>query len=162
MWSDVVLRAEQLHLLQLLFWGALSVVSGTGTLLFAAVKLRGTSLLRPFALQTTIWGALELLLAGVAYRSLALRDIAGTARLERTAWLFLGLYLGIVAVGVTLAIAAWRFAGRDPSPHGGHTSAIQTGFTPRALSTIGAGIGVALQGLALAVLQLLFVAHVSR
>ena len=165
MWSDVVYRAEQLHLLRVLFWGALSVLSGTALLLLVVVRLRSSSLVRQFAIQCLAWGSLELVLAGWAYRGLSLRDVAGSARLERAAWLALGLYAGVVAVGVTIGFAAARLNWRGRStvgadgPGSASERTIPSGY---ALSGIGTGIGIALQGLALAVLQLLFVAALSR
>jgi hypothetical protein len=167
MWSDDVFRAEQLHLLRMLFWAASSVLAGTALLVLIVRSRRGSALVRQFALQTASWGAFELLMAIWSYHSLALRDIAGSARLERSAWLWLGLYCGLIASGITLAIAAWSFAHhrgrglRVPETAGsGHPAG--TGSTTHSLSGIGAGIGIAVQGLALAVLQLFLVAHLSR
>jgi hypothetical protein len=165
MWSDVVLRAEQLHLLRMLFWGASSVLAGTGLLVLITAHRRGSVLVRQFALQTMVWGAAELAVGAWSYRVLALRDVAGSARLERVAWLSLGLYLGLVAVGVTLTIAAWRLPDRWPISGDAPESTTPThgqGPTSRTLSAMGAGIAIALQGLALAVLQLFLVAHLSR
>jgi hypothetical protein len=165
MWSDDVLRAEQLHLLRLLFWAASSVVAGTALLVVIVMSRRGSPLVRQFALQTAIWGSLELLMAIWSYHSLALRDVAGSARLERAAWLWLGLYCGAVASGITLAVAAWSYADRGrigPGVTEDVRSSIGTAPLRRSLSGIGAGIGIAVQGLALAVLQLFLVARLSR
>ena len=165
MWSDDVLRAEQLHLLRLLFWAASSVLAGTALLVFIVMSRRGSALVRQFALQTAIWGSLELLMAIWSYHALALRDVAGSARLERAAWLWLGLYCGAVASGITLAVAAWSYAdhGRiGPGVTNDVRSSIGTAPLRRSLSGIGAGIGIAVQGLALAVLQLFLVARLSR
>ena len=151
----------------MLFWAASSVLAGTALLVFIVMSRRGSALVRQFALQTAIWGALELLMATWSYHALALRDVAGSARLERSAWLWLGLYCGVVASGITLAVAAWSFAdhrGIDPSAAEKARAANPTGTasSPPSLSGIGAGIGVAVQGLALVVLQLFLVAHLSR
>ena len=165
MWSDVVYRAEQLHLLRVLFWGALSVLSGTALLLLVVVRPRSSSLVRQFALQCVAWGSLELVLAGWAYRALALRDVAGSARLERAAWLALGLYVGVIAVGMTIGIAAGRLDKRGRSivsADGPASAPEETIPSGHALSGIGTGMGIGLQGLALAVLQLLFIAGLSR
>jgi hypothetical protein len=167
MWSDVVLRAEQLHLLRLLFWAASSVLAGTALLVFIAVSRRGSALVRQFALQTAIWGAAELLVAIWSYHTLALRDVAGSARLERAAWLCLGLYCGAVASGIMLAVAAWSYADHGGLGPGATADARGSSSTDpaslrRSLSGIGAGIGIAVQGLALAVLQLFLVADLSR
>jgi hypothetical protein len=167
MWSDDLFRAEQLHLLRILFWAASSVLAGTALLVFIVAARRGSALVRHFALQTAIWGALELLMATSSYHTLALRDVAGSARLERSSWLWLGLYCGVVASGITLAVAAWSFAvdrSTGPSVAGkaGSSHPTSTGSGPGSLSGIGAGIGIAVQGLALAVLQLFLVAHLSQ
>jgi hypothetical protein len=63
-----------------------------------------------------------------------MRDYAGAQRLLNVLWLNLGLDGGYIAIGITLAIAAWRWGARG----GG----------------IGAGIGIIVQGLALLLLDL--------
>ena len=167
MWSDDILLGERLHLLRMLFWAASSVLAGTALLVFIARSRRGSALVRQFALQTAIWGAVELLLATWSYHALALRDVAGSARLERAAWLWLGLYCGAVASGITLAVAAWSYSDHGRIGVGGaedatSSSSPATASLLRSLSGIGAGIAIAVQGLALAVLQLFLIAHLSR
>ncbi len=79
-----------------------------------------------------------------------MRDITGATRLDRVAWLQLGLFVGLVAVGVTLAVSPRVMKMRqDPSPDA-------------MLPAVGAGLAITLHGLALATLQLLLIAQISR
>ena len=154
MWSDTLLAAERAHLVRLLAWGGTSVVVGA-LLLVALHWMRGrgadagastaaspSPLLLHFAVQTAAWGAIDLLLAGLAWRGLRLRDLAGATQLDRLIWLNTGLDIGYVAVGVTLALTGW--------------------IVGRRLGAVGAGTGVIVQGLALLVLDLRFAAFISR
>jgi sulfite exporter TauE/SafE len=71
-----------------------------------------------------------------------MRDIGSATRLDRILWLNIGLDAGYVLVGLTLGIVGWRLG--------------------RRLGLVGAGIGVLVQGTALAVLDLVLAAHISR
>jgi hypothetical protein len=71
-----------------------------------------------------------------------MRDVSGATRLDRLTWLHAGLDVGIIAVGVTLAVTAWI--------HG------------RRLGLIGAGLGIVVQGLGLLVLNLTFASLLAR
>jgi hypothetical protein len=57
-------------------------------------------------------------------------------------WLAAGLDLGVILVGITLALTGWKL--------------------DRRLSLVGAGIGVIVQGAGLLVLDLRFIAITSR
>jgi hypothetical protein len=140
--SDTLLHLERAHLLRLLAWGALSVL--LGTLLFALGQLgrRRSPLLLHFGLQHGAWGAVVLAIAGLGWRGLALRDVAGATRLDRIVWLNVGLDAGAVAVGLTLALLGWMLG--------------------RRLALVGAGMGVIVQGLGLAVLHLHFAGAIAR
>jgi hypothetical protein len=93
---------------------------------------------------------LELLISVAAYRGVPLRDISGATTLDRVAWLQLGLFLGLAAVGVTLAVSPRVMKMRaDPS-------------TDTLLPAVGGGMAITLHGLALATLQLLLIADISR
>ena len=142
MWSDTLLLAERAHLLRLLLWGAGSVLAGSAIVAFLAVRRVSSPLLSHFAIQTAAWGAIDLLLAGLAWRGLTMRDVAGATRLDRLLWLNTGLDVGYVAVGVTLAVAGWVLG--------------------RRLGAVGAGIGVVVQGIALLVLDARFIGIIAR
>jgi hypothetical protein len=73
---------------------------------------------------------------------LAPRDVSGATRLDRLLWLNIGLDIGYVLVGTTLIIAGWRAA--------------------RHLGLVGAGLGILVQGSALALLALMLATQVSR
>ncbi len=134
MWADTLLVLERGHLMRLALWGGASMV--VGTLLIAVLMMRRIEapLLRHFAIQTAAWGAVDLAICLWSGRSLALRNFAGAQQLLNILWLNTGLDVGYVAVGVTLAVTAWRWGARA----GG----------------VGAGLGIIVQGLALFLLDL--------
>lgn len=133
MWADTLLVLERGHLVRLALWGGASVLMGT--LIFAILMMKRVEapLLRHFAIQNAAWGAIDLVICMFSWRGLALRDYAGAQQLLNILWLNTGLDAGYIAVGATLAIAAWRWG---PKPGG-----------------IGAGLGVIVQGLALFLLD---------
>jgi hypothetical protein len=139
--SDL-LEFEKLHLLKLAIWAALSIVAGTAVLVGLQLRRLASPLLQHFAIQTAAWGGIDLLIVWWAQRGLALRDRAEAVALDRFIWLNIGLDVGYVLVGLTLAILGWRLG--------------------RRLGLVGAGIGVVVQGLALAVLDLQLSAHIVR
>lgn len=142
MYADTLLAAERGHLLRLALWGALSVVVGTGVWGVLAVRRVRSPLLLNFAIQTGAWGAVDLAICAAAWRTLRLRDLAGAIALDRFLWFNIGLDAGYVAVGATLAIVGWRLT--------------------RSLALVGAGIGIIVQGSALAVLDLLLASLITR
>jgi hypothetical protein len=149
-WSDIVQHAEQLHFLRLCFWGALSTLAGTLVVLVTITRQGGSNLLRGFGTICAVFGAIELILGALDYRHVALRDISGATRLDRLAWLQLGLYLGVAGVGATLAASTHRWRRRA----GSHVQ--------DALPTMGAGLAILLHGIALATLELFLIADISR
>ncbi len=145
MWSDTLLVAERAHLVRLLAWGAASVLVGTALLVLVAARRgvpAGSPLLTNFAIQCAAWGAIDLLIAGVAWRGLALRDVDGATKLDRLLWLNTGLDVGYVGVGIVLAVVGWQLG--------------------RRLGLVGAGLGVTVQGLALLVLDAHFISVLNR
>jgi hypothetical protein len=142
MFSDTLLLAERAHLNRILVWGAASVIVGTLLLAFVTARRVGSPLLLHFAVQTAAWGAIDLVIALVARRGLALRDVSGATRLDRFVWFNNGLDVGYVAVGLTLAIVGWQLG--------------------RRLGLVGAGVGIVVQGLALLVLDLRFSNTLAR
>jgi hypothetical protein len=141
MWADVLLALERTHLLRLALWGGGSVVLGTLVLALLALRANRSPLLQHFAIQTAAWGAVDLAICLWARRALALRDYDGATELVQVLWLNVGLDVGYVGVGATLALTAWRLGPR--------------------LGAIGAGLGIIVQGLALAVLDLVLIAEIA-
>jgi len=142
MWADTLEAAERAHMLQLVVWGGVSLLVGTTLVVLLRVGRQRSSLLDQFGIQNAAWGTIEVLIAGVGLRSLAVRDLASATRLDRLVWLSIGLEAGAVLVGVTLVLAGWRVARRP--------------------GLVGAGLGVIVQGGALAILGLLLAAQISR
>jgi hypothetical protein len=141
MWADTLFSAERSGLLLLLTWAAMSVLAGTAL----GAWLRGdrqSVLLAAFAIQTAGWGATELVVGALAYRTLAMRDLAAATRLDRLLWLGTGLAIGCVMTGFALAAAGW--------------------WLGRRLRLVGTGIGVVVQGCALALLALRLASQISR
>lgn len=141
MWSDTFLLYERAHLQRLLLWGATSAVCG---LILLAVTRRTrlhSSLLFHFGLQTAAWGLIDLVLAGNAWWALALRDLQSAAQLDRFLWLNVGLDVGYITTGATLAVAAWLLGRRA----GG----------------IGAGIAILTQGVGLLLLDVRFLSLID-
>jgi len=134
MWADTLLTYEQGHLLRLGVWAVISILGGTVLLAVLTARRLEAPLLKHFAIQTGAWGAVNALIALWAWRGLAMRDFAGTQKLLNILWLNTGLDVGYAAVGLTLVIVGWRWE--------------------RRLGAVGAGLGVVLQGLALALLDL--------
>lgn len=140
MWADALLAAEREHVLRLALWGGASILVGTA--LFAQFALFAGNagdrarlpLLRHFGIQTAAWGLIDLIIAVIAWRGLELRDLASATRLDRFLWLNIGLDVGYVGIGATIAITGW--------------------LTGRKLGMVGAGIAIIVQGLALALLDL--------
>jgi hypothetical protein len=143
MWADTLLSLERAHLLRLAVWGAGSVLVGTLVLLLAQRRRaeRPQPLLTHFAVQTAAWGAVDLAICAWAWHGLTLRDVDGATSLVNFLWLNVGLDVGYVAVGVTLALVSWRLGAR--------------------LAGVGAGMGVIVQGLALALLDMVLLADIA-
>lgn len=139
--SDL-LEYEKLHLLKLAVWGGLSVLAGSALIALLRWRRLESPLLLHFGIQTLAWGAIDLLIVGWAQRGLELRDRAAAVSLDRFVWLNIGLDIGYVLVGLTLAILGWRLG--------------------RRLGLVGAGLGVVVQGLALVVLDLQLTTHLVR
>ena len=148
MWADVLQHAERLHFLRVCLWGGVSTVVGTA--LLVTIAQRGVSdLLSRFGLLCTVLGAAELLFAAIAYRGVGLRDVSGATRLDRYAWLQLGLFLGFAGVGLTLILEGYL------------TRASSQASRSRELSMTGMGLAILLHGLALATMELLLIAAIS-
>ena len=133
MWADTLLNLERGHLLRLGLWAAASVVAGA-LLLVLLRRKKGATFLRHFAIQLLGWGFVDGVLVAWGWNGLAFRDYASATQLQKFLWLNVGLDVGYVAVGITLAATTWVLGKR--------------------LGGLGAGVGVVVQGLALLVLDL--------
>ena len=142
MWADTLQALERAHILRLLVWGAVSVLTGTGLLAWLRVGSRESALLKYFAITSAGWGTAELIIGFLLWAQLAIRDVSGATRLDRLLWLNIGLDAGYVLVGFTLILIGWRVG--------------------RRLGLVGAGISVVVQGLGLALLDLALAAQISR
>jgi Family of unknown function (DUF6992) len=141
-WADTLLRAEQQHLLRLLFWAGLSIIAATAVGAMLVVRRIRSPFLAQFAGQMAAWGVVVGSIATIEWHTARLRDVSGAARLERVLWMNIGLDVGYIAVGAALACVAWYLA--------------------RRLAVVGAGMGIIVQGLALLLIDLQFAAVVSR
>lgn len=142
MWADSLQLAEQQHLIRLFIWSEASILVGGVMLAVLLWKRVQSSLLRHFALQTAAWGGVTLVLAYIAWRRLGPRDHAAAVDLDRLVWLNIGLDLGYLAVGATLAVTGWA--------------------TARRLGLVGAGSAIVLQGGMLALLDYVFAQQIAR
>jgi len=142
MYGDTLQLFERAHLLRLLVWGAASVLAGTALLAWLRVISRESALLKHFAIMSAAWGVLDLVVGLILSTQLTIRDVAGATRLDRLLWLNIGLDAGYVLVGLTLVAIGWKIG--------------------RRLGLVGAGIAVVVQGFALALLDLVLAAQISR
>ena len=85
---------------------------------------------------------MDAIIAAALMAQTAPRDLASATRLDRILWLNIGLDAGYVLVGITLIVVGWRMG--------------------RRLGLVGAGMGVVVQGGALALLDLVLAAQISR
>lgn len=142
MWADTLLNAERGYVARMLVWAALSVVNGTGLAVLLAARRIKSPLLSQFALQLVGWGLVVAAVGALEWQGLHLRDLAGATRLERATWTRVGFDAGIVGMGAVLTGAARQLG--------------------RSAGGIGAGAGLALQGVALLVLDLQFATAIAR
>ena len=142
MWSDTLLVAERSHLIRIIAWAAACATLGTALLAFITLRRIVAPILQWFAVQTFSWGIVELVVAATTWQFLGMRDVSAATRLDRLTWLHAGLDVGIIGIGVTLAIVAW--------------------VNGKRLGLFGTGLGVVVQGLGLLVLNLTFASVIAR
>ena len=139
-----MLAAEKAHLVRVLLWALMSVLTGTAVLALLAVRRSTSDLLSGFAVQIIGWGVFEATVALVALVGLVPRDLSAAARLDQHLWFETGLDVGLIAIGVTLALTTY-------------------GWTQgRRLGGVGAGLGIIVQGAVLLVFDARFLAMVNR
>jgi hypothetical protein len=140
--ADQLLGLERLFYTKLALWAGLSLV--TGSLAFAVIQAKrlASPLLEQFAIQSMLWGVVELGVAVWGRRGVAMRDLAGAVGLDRGIWFGIGLAVGAVLLGVALSITGWRLG--------------------RRLGLVGAGVAIVVQGLVLALLHLQLSASILR
>jgi hypothetical protein len=144
MWADTLLAAEKAHLMRVLVWALTSVLTGTAVLALLAVRRLASDLLSAFAIQIIGWGVFEATVALVALAGLAPRDLSAAVRLDQHLWFEAGLDVGLIAIGVTLALTTY-------------------GLTQgRRLGGVGAGLGIIVQGAVLLALDARFLALAGR
>jgi uncharacterized protein DUF6992 len=141
-WADTVLNAERQYVARLLVWAALSIIAATVIAVMLAARRIKSPVLKHFALQLGGWGFVLGLVGAMAWQGLHLRDLAGATRLERVTWMRVGFDVGVIGMGAVLAGASRWFG--------------------RSLAGMGAGAGMAMQGVALLVIDLQLVSAVSR
>ena len=93
-------------------------------------------LLSHLGVQFGFWGVVALIWGVFAYNDVPLRDYEGAVELTRQLWIAVGVEASGILVGLTLAIGGWTFV--------------------RRLGLVGTGVGIALQSLALIILDLVF------
>ena len=133
MWADTLMALERMHLERMLVWGLMSFGSGSAILALVVLRHMPAALLKNFALQMAVWGAIIALFAMRGINQLHLRDFAGAQAVVSLLWLNVGLAVGFVATGLVLMIASWRW---------------QQGS-----SVIGAGLAIVLHGLVILALD---------
>ena len=137
MWADTFLTIERAHFLRLGVWGVACGVVGTALLALLTLRRQRSPLVFHFALQTALWGAINVAFATISQHLLHLPDYAAANRFDRFIWWSLGIDTGGAAVGLTLIGAGWLLG--------------------RRLGTVGAGIGVMVQGVALVAIDLVVI-----
>ena len=142
MWSDTLLLAERTQLIRLVLWAMTSAMLGTALVTIITLRRLAAPIIRGFAIQTTVWGVLEVMAAVVRWQMLAMRDVSSARRLDHLTWFTVGLDVGIVGVGVTALVVAW--------------------LSRQRLNLTGAGLGIIVQGLGLLVLDLTFASTIAR
>jgi hypothetical protein len=141
------MQAEDEHLRRLGIWGAASVLGGAGVLglsMPGVVADEGASVLQGFGVQSMAWGTINLAIVGIGAvvprAPITDRDDALAAEddLAKVLWVNVGLDVGYLMVGGTLAAAS------------------QLGAEP-AVDVFSHGVGIATQGAGLLVLDLIAV-----
>jgi hypothetical protein len=137
MWADTLQTLERQHYLQLMVWGAASVLTGVLLLIALRIAKSRAPLASHFATQCLAWGAAILAWGWYASIDVPLRDYDAAASLARRLWIALALEAGSIVIGLTFAWFGWSFGKR--------------------IGSVGTGIAIIVQAGALLVLDLLLV-----
>ena len=144
-YADSLLAFEHLHLTKLFVWSGLSGLPAA-VVLIALARRRNADrppLLWHFALQLLIWAHIIAIDAAFRHARLAPRDFAAATVLEHATWFRIGLDVGLLVLGATLVILGAR-------------------GMPRRVGLVGAGLAIAAQGVALALLDLQLASTIVR
>jgi hypothetical protein len=142
MWSDTLLAAERAHLMHAILWAATSIVLGTAVVAFVTLRRAIAPIIYWFGIQSLLWGAAQLSIALVRWRSLEMRDVTAATRLDRFTWFSAGFDTCLVGAGIIVIGLAWT--------HG------------RRLGALGGGLGILVQGLGMLVINLTFASLLAR
>ena len=126
------MQLERAHLERLLVWGAASVIAGTAIIALLVVRRVRSPLLLQFGIQMLLFGAGAVAIARVRGRAVPLRDLASATRLDQILSFEAGLDVGVIAVGVALALCAVQF-GRRQGPLGAGVALVTQGAALLAL-----------------------------
>ena len=141
-WADTLLALELLFLTKLLVWGAITVAAGSSVLALFAVRNIASRLVNAFSVSLVVLGSAAIVVSLLARTKAELRDLPSAISLERIAWFASGLEVGLVLIGLALAIAG-SVLGKRPA-------------------LVGAGIALSLHASALLILTLQLAASVVR
>lgn len=144
-WADSLASLERLFHLKLLAWGALSALTGSLLLLFARRSAIRLELLESLALVLLAAGAAEVVAALVGREAVSLRDLGSATSLDRALWLIAGFAFGSAFAATVAAMLVGRSIDHV-----------------RRSATVGACVGIALHGAAIALLCLQLSSFVVR
>ena len=142
MWSDTLLAAERGHLIRLVLWAVTSATVGLSLLTVITIRRLSAPIVLWFAIQTLALGSLELIVTSARWYGLMMRDVSAATRLDHFTWFATGLDVGLIAVGMAIAVMGW--------------------LPNRRLGTVGTGLGVIVQGFGLLILDLRFASDLTR
>ena len=70
MWSDTLLVAERSHLIRMIIWAVTSAVLGTAFVIVVAGRRMSAPIALWFAIQTLVWGSVELMITVARWSAL--------------------------------------------------------------------------------------------
>lgn len=142
MFADTLLRAEQLHLLRVMAWGAASVIAGTALFALLVVRRVRSPLLRVFGAVCLVLGGIEILCGAISYRAVRPRAFDAAVRLDRALWFELGFLAAAALAGIAGAVLGSR--------------------PVRRAGIVGGSVALTVHALAIALLDVQFASILSR